>query len=416
MDVFGIKLYIIKIKRDNSFYFRIEVRSLYNLLFGAIALYTFFLCSTISNAGYSISCAAVFILVIWFYWKKKETPFVPDFAFLLLYGIFFILLFLSAFMLGDTNSLQKTAKYFGYSLPIFLLYYAFRAFFLERAVQLGCFMAAVVLSGYSVYQFFTFPLGSRIPSIFINPNGLPMILEVFFPFMVIFFFRAKKYSMKIRIIMGSVVIFTMISIILTQSRGGIMGIIFGFLALILGRIILLRFPYSKFTRCIIYLMTLTVIASSLAIFATTVFQRNYDSERILLLKSSYTMWNEHKVLGVGFDNWGKEYQNKYILDEANERTLDMPHNTIAFFFSSTGIIGGFGYLVFIFGTLCFLIKKIIEYPENLYIQAMLWAFIAVFTHGMVDAGITNKMAARLVFGFLGITLASLSIKDANVIR
>ena len=53
----------------------------------------------------------------------------------------------------------------------------------------------------------------------------------------------------------------------------------------------------------------------------------------------------------------------------------------------------------------------IDYPENMYLQAMLWAFIAMFAHGLVDAGITNKFAARLLFGFLGITMASLRINS-----
>ena len=53
----------------------------------------------------------------------------------------------------------------------------------------------------------------------------------------------------------------------------------------------------------------------------------------------------------------------------------------------------------------FLIKKIINGTENYLYYAMLWAFITITVHGMVDSGITNKFAIRVFFSYAGVTLA-----------
>ena len=108
---------------------------------------------------------------------------------------------------------------------------------------------------------------------------------------------------------------------------------------------------------------------------------------------------------MGFDNWKKEYQTKYILPEAKEPNLAMSHNTITGFYSMTGIVGGTGYMIFSIGIFVFLLKRIWQYPENPYLQAMLWAYIVIFVEGMVNAGIKDKFEMRMFFGYLGITLA-----------
>lgn len=85
--------------------------------------------------------------------------------------------------------------------------------------------------------------------------------------------------------------------------------------------------------------------------------RSYDYERILLWTSSYHMWEDHKIVGVGLANWKDAYQQKYILPEAKEPDLTMPHNVFMIFLSQTGIIGTLGYLIFVIGTMVFLIKR-----------------------------------------------------------
>ena len=38
-------------------------------------------------------------------------------------------------------------------------------------------------------------------------------------------------------------------------------------------------------------------------------------------KASYAMWQDHKVLGAGLENWQKEYAGKYILKDEIKREV-----------------------------------------------------------------------------------------------
>ncbi|WP_287500823.1 O-antigen ligase family protein [Veillonella sp.] len=99
--------------------------------------------------------------------------------------------------------------------------------------------------------------------------------------------------------------------------------------------------------------------------------RSYDRERILLWKSSYNMWQDYPMLGVDWSNWQYMYQNHYIFDKAKERELSMPHNNIAYFFSTTGVVGGIGYLIFTIGLFVYIIKEFNKDPESCLLPSFL---------------------------------------------
>ena len=169
---------------------------------------------------------------------------------------------------------------------------------------------------------------------------------------------------------------------------------------------------------------------------------NSDGMRLHLLKASYAMWNDHKLLGVGLANWRAHYTASYYsyslnkddmqsaalqryakkhkikMEKIPEKTraaimksamqpyarLGHPHNTIAWFFSTTGILGGAGYLFFLLHYGYLLLRNIRKHPEEWVFGAVLWVFLALSIHGMVDAGITHKGAARLLYLMLGLAL------------
>ncbi len=384
----------------------------------SISLYIFFLCSTISNAGYSISFTLVGIFAIYYLIRKTKEKHIqfPDKFFLYIYVIFFGSLFLAALLLGDWNSILGTSNYFYLSLPFWGLYFLCNANKkCENFIQVGQYMAAFVLSCYSIYQFCTVPLGNRIGNFFASPNTFAMIIEIFFPFMVagiVKIFKRKEDSKKYVLILYTCIIVSgMIgfSLLVTQSRGGIASIIVGFVALCLVKYLVRKNLTKKDVKIVVFGILFAAIVGSIFAFTITSFHRSYDKERVLLIKSTYQMWQDHKLYGVGFNNWQKEYKEKYISPEAKEPDLPLPHNTFASFFSRTGVIGGIGYTLFSFGLFYFLVRELKKNPNNVYIQAMLWTSVAIFSHGMVDAGINTKYVMRLFFAYIGITIAMISI-------
>ena len=131
-----------------------------------------------------------------------------------------------------------------------------------------------------------------------------------------------------------------------------------------------------------------------------------DVQREYLLQSSYHMWLDHKLTGVGLANWAPVYVKSYILKEATRRDVSIgaSHNAVAWFFSATGIIGGTGYLFFLLYYIVLLTRKIKQQPDPWMIYAGLWAFLAINLHGMVDMGIVLKQGARLLYLMLGLAL------------
>ncbi len=378
--------------------------------------YALFLTSTLSNAGVSISLSLLFIVTIYLYIKNFKKILWPDKTFLTVYMVFFGSLLLAAGISGDLKSINETIKYIYWTLPFWIAFLSEKQSFSVKSWGYGISVSLLVVSIYSIYQFITLPLGTRITGTFVSGNGLAGTLETSLPMLMAFYWiygqdTIKRYHQLIKYILLGIIGITVFALLATQSRGGIAGAFIGGMVVFLMRYknkIGIRHKNIKNIACA---LILTIVVSGVAFLGLSIFQRSYDNERMLLIQSSYAMWLDHPLYGVGFSNWKEQYQSHYISPMAKEPDLPMPHNNVAFFFSTTGIIGGLGYGIFTIGLLLLLIKKIVKYPKNVYYQAALWSFIAISVHGLVDSGITNKFNMQILFFCLGIAFASESSRS-----
>lgn len=369
------------------------------------------LTSTLSNAGVSISVSLLCIVIIYLYIKNFKKIIWPDKTFLAIYIVFFGSLLLSAVISGDLNSISETIKYIYWTLPFWVVYLSEKQLFSIKSLGYGIGISLLVVGAYSMYQFTTLPLGTRITGPFTSPNGFASVLEASLPMLVAFYWIYNKANMKpyhqiVKYTILCIICINMFILLATQSRGGIAGAFIGGIVVFLMRYrnkIGIQYNNRKNIACA---LIFAIAVSGVAFLGLSTFQRSYDNERMLLIQSSYAMWKDNPVYGVGFSNWKEQYQSHYISPMAKEPDLLMPHNNVAFFFSTTGIIGGIGYIVFTIGLLLLLIKKIVKYPQNVYYQAALWSFIAISVHGFVDSGITNKFNMQILFLCLGIAFAS----------
>lgn len=387
------------------------------LLAVVINLYVFFLCSDLSTAGYNISCAILALCGIVFYMRLRRLPSLlfSVKSFYVLYFIFFSSIMISAILLGNKTAIEQTFDYVLLSVPMWILLFSL---YIKKnndwGIWWGYFSAAIVLISFSLYSFAILPWETRIMGPFSNPNRFAMVLEILIPFLIAIWghmqLNKRVSGFKYTFVKGLMVLIVMAAIfamLLTQSRGGIGGLIFGIITVIAIKYLQQQGINNTKVKICIMFSILTIFFSGIAAVTIGTFHRTYDNERILLLKSTYQMWNDHKLYGVGMGNWKELYQQKYILPEAKEPDLPFPHNNAASFFSMTGTVGGLGYLLFSFGSLMFLIKKIDECPDNYYLYAMVCVSVAVFSHGIVDNTLYNKFIVRMFFGMWGITLASL---------
>lgn len=380
------------------------------LVIGCIFTFVFALSSAFSNAVFSISTVLCCLMIIYLkLWDKIDITELNIRPVMIAYLIFWISLIIPSVLLGDKYSIIKSFDYFYYSLPLIILFYMkniINGNIMDEVIVYSMSSSVLFTCGYVLACAVMLPFGTRIQGFYGNPNHFATLLILVLPFIALFLLEKKSNNFKMAYLFVALSL-GIVGLVLTGSRGGILGFIIGGCIVGVAKFCCLKtLNIEKIKKYIFVFVLLTV--SFIVIFGNLNggFKRHYDMERVYLLQSSYAMWNDNKILGVGLANWHNEYIGEYILPKAVEPSLDMPHNTIAFFFSTTGIIGGIGFLLFNCILLIFLYKQMKLRPKNIYIQAMLWSLIAVNLHGFVDVGITMKSAMRLFSGLVGITLAS----------
>lgn len=385
------------------------------ICFWGIFSYIFFLFSRCTTAGISIFTGITAAILLFTYkswyksWYNIVNISVKDFF--LCYALFFLSLFISAFLLGQLAVIHSTWRYFTWTISFFILYFYNSTWFYKKAWVYGIITAVFMIVFFGIHELIIDgDITLRISSYFAHPNHLATVLIVILPCLITSFFKCFKkesFGFKINIqilILGLSCILGIGLLIFSQSRGGISGFLIG--GIFLWSILyIFKKKDAKIRKKISIFFLCIALFLGIIYAATQIFHRSYDLERILLIQSSYAMWKDHPIYGVGLERWEEEYP-LYIYPQAREPNLPMPHNSIAYFFSTTGVIGGVGFLIFTCGTIGILVMKVKKYPYNIYYQASLWSFLALTLHGMVDTGITNKAAMQIMFAILGMAFAS----------
>lgn len=372
--------------------------------------------SIISNAVYSLSTAFFFITILALYWKQQSRQVIfPDRLFNWMYIPFFLLIILSSILLGYRDSILKALDFTYWSiLPFSIFYFGLQKKFLERNIILGIMAGVLTLCSYALYQYFILPDNTRIQSYLSNPNYLAEMLELSIPFLIIYAIMSRDNKI-FKSIVGITALVCCIVLALTACRGGMLGLIVGGLIYAVVRMGSVK-KFNK-EKAIRYAIAALLVFGCVAGTFYNEFTgnkgavRSYDNERVLLLKSSYAMWSDHKILGVGLRHWHDEYLAHYILPEAREPNLEYPHNTFAYFFTGTGAVGGIGFILFTFGMFSYLCIKLRKNPNDIFLNALFWAFLAIMLHGLVNAAILSKYVMRLYSTYLGIGLASVAYHE-----
>ena len=388
-------------------------RSNIKILFFIQFLTVYAATSIISNALYSISMGCLALCMIIICWKKKIKSIKwPDKLFCWMYLPFFALIILASIFAGYRDSFFKALDFASWSLiPFFLYYVTMQKQFSAASVIWGIIAGSWTLGGYALYQWMFLSETVRIQSYLSHPNFLAEMIEMNIPFLLVYAVASRE-NKKLKIASGITAIMTCFVLALTASRGALLG-------LGIGSIIYcgVRFgSLSHVDKKKIIGMFLAIILV-LGVTAGTFFikytgnkgaVRTYDYERVLLWKSSYAMWEDYKLTGIGLRHWHDEYINHYILPNAKEKELTQPHNIYAYWFSQTGTIGGIGFVLFTIGIFFYLCKILRENPDDIFLNALFWAFLTIMFHGLVNNGIIDKYVMRLYSTYLGIGLASVA--------
>lgn len=393
---------------------RISLNNL-SMLF-AVFLFVFSWSNALYNSLVSISLGLIMLLVIKLCIQARtlslfKIPLLPFVSIIIFFGSVLI----ASIAIGDPKSIDIALKYIYWMLPMFLVVVVCKNQSTKEAIQWGLITSVIYTSFCSLYQLFYRSMGigdygERITGFYENQNFYAILLILAIPFLCMSIIYAVKQKKDILIALSSLLAVLMgsIALVATASRGSMLGLIIGFIivSLIMG-ILMKNYKLALIALIIISGMGLIYIYGGNTIIPSGV-ERSYDGERLLLWQSSYHMWQDYKLYGVGLNNWPELYQTQYILPGAREPHLVMPHNNLAWYFSTTGTVGGVGFIFFLIGIFLFIINEIRKNQSNVFMIAMLWSFIGIVTQSMVDVGFTMKSSARLFFVLLGIAIASKS--------
>lgn len=365
------------------------------------------------NAINSISSVLAILIILYVYkgnliahMKRIPTELKTGFI------VFLCSLIIASVGLNDKECIRKAFDYVYYTAPFILMYLLAKIANNRWWVLFAFVIALACTSGYGLYDFFLFNR-KRLTGLY-NSNATGSMLAVMIPLTICYFSEYVRTCEKKNIIYiicaGTTMVLSVVALFLTGSRGAILGVIIGFI--ISG----LLYAFKNFSgKKILSILAVIAVISGCSLYGLynlngNKFTRSYDGERLLLIESSYNMWRDNKLFGIGLTNWKEKYQGQYMLPEAKEPKLATPHNVVMFYFSTTGLIGGFGYVVFSLLILKYLFNNLVPISSNgLYCLAILWAFLAISLHGLVDIGITKKEIYRLLCGGLGLSVAMIEL-------
>lgn len=239
----------------------------------------------------------------------------------------------------------------------------------------------------------------RVYSTFVNPNLYANYLIFVIIFGIYFAFSLKDKREKLYF--SSLTIVNFVLLLLTGSRAGYLGILFGVLFYIILR-------YSK-PVIIIAVICSTILLGYITINPDII--PRYDTiqasfaDRISIWKAAYAYFVDHILFGIGFGTFGKNFilQYKHFVVHA--------HNIYFGLLSEFGIIG---FLVFFWWIFQFVDRTRLLIKQKNKRMMSLWAsLVGFFTQGILDYplyGIQN-----LITFFIVICLMTAWIKQESPI-
>ena len=347
-----------------------------------------------------------------YYFKGKrliyEVSLYPELKYVL-WGClcFYGSIILDSIILRDMQSLSRSLEYASLTIPFFVFYVLRTSYDIDKGTKMGLLVSCSIIFTLGIYQWYQDP-NARIMSTFANPNHLATMVAIVTPLIAYFLKNSSGYIERIGLafLMG----LGFFCMYLTKSRGGLVALVLGICFSLFIMLIMSKHLKKKSIMTIVAGIVLVIVVGAGAFYHLQEDRNGiskYGGERLQMIEASYQMWNDHKLLGVGIDRWGENYYDvKYHPQNAMEQGHNMPHNMPVYFLSTSGLLGGIGYLLFHGILFMTLIKSFPLARDKWLVMALLSVFLAFFFQGLVDTTIINKIPARIYFGVLGYGMAA----------
>lgn len=274
-----------------------------------------------------------------------------------------------------------------------------------KAICIAIYVYMYGFTGYGLWQYLV-QNQDRFMGFYNYPPETGMMLDLLLPFTVAIGLYYRKYGM-VKVVMIPLIVLESVALILTETRGSYLSLS---AALLITGIIWALYYKGKVSIRIKLIFGTFIIAfiCAAAVYTWMIGSESHSrmvgGERLLMWESSYHMWEDHKVLGVGLDEWKDQYNEKNgLYSPVGKKEINMmPHNIYLQFLATGGMLAFLGLLGFIVLMLRYLLKNIINNTDNPFAWGMLFIFIAFMAHGLVDGTIISKHIGRIFYLLMGV--------------
>lgn len=351
------------------------------------------------------------------YYHTKNLPKI-DKRIVYIVGIYnLVWLLISFFSVNIENSLHQWGSVAYRFLPMF-----FAAMYLKRMCQIKylmmIFCLAIIIGDFiSFYQVFFeteeyVENGRRVIGFVDNPNALAMILLLFIPAMFYMFLQFINDGLiRYWFLLG--VLCSIASLVLTQTRGAWLSLI---VMLIIGTCIDKRYR-SLFIKIIctgaVAVMVGLMLSSNFSHRVNTIsnVQESSYQDRIMIYESSWEMVKDHPIVGVGLDNFGDEYNYKYINPDStlgpNNGSYTVHAHNNALMVLTEGGITGFSVTLLLYIMILYLLWEKYKKSGRTDCLALMGIFACLGLHfgGITDQNINAILPMRELWFLMGIAFS-----------
>ncbi len=363
-----------------------------------------FLLAIKGTAIYNIAFYLLLLLILVCWWQKRELPNLPNKKIMSAYIFFCICLLVSGAFQGEWGSFANAVGYVYRTMPFLLLYFGVMCFNKKDVVRKACIIAMGINAAIVAYWYLNvWDAQSRLDIV----NGPNITVDVLSLSLIFGGWAAYKYRHNKIVTLLSVMsaLLCTLGIWWTQSRGGIVGLLAGLALAIYCYYASKKWKNYKHFALVNTTVLLLGVVALMGAVAYLVPRDHSDHSRIAIYNTAWHMFVEHPAVGVGVDNFYREYNNYVQPEDRSYGSFIHAHNDFLSFLATTGILGMAGFAVFSFVFLFTLVKGVSFNHNRPIYFAMLYVFLAMYLHGLVDVAMCNNTGTRMVFGLLGVTLA-----------
>lgn len=382
-----------------------------NCIFYFLLAYAFV--STISIAASNIVISLAIIAGIIRWWKWHVT-FYTDKRLINAVGIFLLVCIITGFLgSSPTTSIVKVWGFFYRMVPFLLV-----GIFINDSKKLSLLTIAIVISmlisdAYAIWQGLH---GIKRAGGFGNYMILGGHLLMVIPLCMIMTFEEKAAALSKKYFFGISMVVSLVALYFNGTRGAWLSVV---LSIIVYGILNIKKNRRIAAATLLIIIVCGIIATNVPEFQNRLLsiadmKNQSNAERFYLWQSSWNMFKDHPLTGIGVGTFKHVYNTQYILPEAKEPGLGHAHNNFIHILAEAGIIGLMAF-IYMFG--CILatsFKKYMHDKANVQMLAVFLITISLLQQGLTEYNFDDSAVIRLYWFIMGIAFTGQHIMKGKL--